>query len=107
MIDIHLRVGDHAYELTIQGHAGYDAGGHDIVCAGVSAIAYTLLGFLKSIEYDIGSTSAQVNSGGLHLMCQGGEKVETAIDMAMIGLQQIAAKYPKHVSVTIHPAPGG
>lgn len=107
MINIDFRVGDHEYDLAIQGHAGYSDAGNDIVCAGVSAIAYTLLGFLDRISDDIESTSAQVKSGDLRVKCKGGEKTALAYDMAMIGLQQIAMKYPRHVKVNIYPAIGG
>ena len=107
MIQADFRVGDHDYDLTIQGHAGYSDAGNDIVCAGVSAIAYTLLGFLDNHSDDIESISAQVKSGDLCIRCSGGEKVRLAYDMAMIGIQQIAMKYPRHVQVTIHPAIGG
>lgn len=107
MINIEFRVSDNEYDLSIQGHAGYSDSGNDIVCAGVSAIAYTLLGFLNRIEYDIEGTSAQVKSGDLRVQCKGGEKTAQAFDMAMIGLQQIAMKYPRHVTIHIHPAFGG
>lgn len=107
MIKADFRVGDHDYDLIIQGHAGYSDAGNDIVCAGVSAIAYTLLGFLDNHSDDIESISAQVKSGDLCIRCSGGEKVRLAYDMALIGIQQIAMKYPRHVQVTIYPAMGG
>ena len=108
MITIDFCVGDKAHALTITGHAGYSDHGNDIVCAGVSAIAFTLLGFLDNHSDDVGSISAQAKSGDFHISCdECGEKIATAFDMAMIGLQQIAMKYPKHVTIHIHPALGG
>ena len=107
MIQIDFTVGDDSYELTVTGHAGYSNHGNDIVCAGVSAITYTLLGFLDQHWDDVENISAKTESGYAHIACKGGEKVSTAFDMAMIGLQQIAMKYPKHVTVDIYPALGG
>jgi uncharacterized protein YsxB (DUF464 family) len=107
MIQIDFHVGDNTYELSITGHAGYSTHGNDIVCAGVSAITFTLLGFLDNHMDDIESISAQTESGRAHVVCKGGGKTALAFDMALIGLQQIAMKYPKHVTVDIHPAPGG
>ena len=102
MIVIDYRVGDRDHELTIKGHADYADNGNDIVCAGVSAIAFTLLGFLENHRDDIESIGAQRTSGDLHIECIGGDKVSLAFDMAIIGLQQIAMKYAKHVKVNIY-----
>ena len=107
MIQIDYHVGDDTHALTITGLAGYSEHGNDIVCAGVSAITFTLLGFLENHKDDIESISAQTESGRAHISCKGGEKTALAFDMALIGLQQIAMKYPKHVTIDIHPAPGG
>jgi uncharacterized protein YsxB (DUF464 family) len=35
--------------LKISGHAGYDEEGEDIVCAGVSALGYTLINSMEQI----------------------------------------------------------
>lgn len=103
MITIDFHVGENSYLLDIRGHAGYADHGNDIVCAGVSAIAFTLLGFLENHRDDTAYISAQPKSGDLKLRCRGGEKTALAFDMALIGFQQIAMKYPKHVQVNIYP----
>ena len=36
------------HHLHISGHAGYAAPGEDIVCAGISAIGYALMGYLRN-----------------------------------------------------------
>lgn len=99
----YLREGDH-HTLSIQGHAGYAEHGNDIVCAGVSAISYALLGWLNHAGCDI--SAARVDSGDLEVSCKGIKQAATAFDMAVIGLGQIAKKYPRHVEVYIA-APGG
>lgn len=89
------REGKH-HTLTVQGHAGYDANGKDIVCAGVSAISYALLGYLHNAGCVV--ADAKTESGDLGIACWGGNE---AFDMAMIGYLQIAKKYPQCVDVHI------
>ena len=108
MIYINHRASEDVNTLTITGHAGYDDHGNDVVCAGVSAITYTLLGFLTNHLDDIESTDAQLEGGHVHIKCRGGgETAALAFEMAVIGIEQIAVKYPKHVTVDIDPALGG
>lgn len=48
-------------KLTVSGHAGYAKKGEDIVCAGVSALTYTLLNAMEAI---VGiSSDCEVNEG--------------------------------------------
>ena len=107
MIEVAYYGGGPSHKLIIKGHAGYSDHGNDIVCAGVSAITFTLLGFLDNHSDDIESISAQTQSGHAHISCKGGKTTELAFDMALIGLQQIAMKYPKHVSINIYPVIDG
>lgn len=47
--------------LTVSGHAGYSKKGEDIVCAGVSALTYTLI---NGLEANLGiETHCEVKSG--------------------------------------------
>ena len=107
MIEVAYYGGDSTHKLIVEGHAEYSDHGDDIVCAGVSAITFTLLGFLNNHKDDIESISAQTKSGHAHISCKGGETIALAFDMALIGLQQIAMKYPKHVSINIYPVTDG
>ena len=94
----YLRVGD-THTLSVQGHAGWSQHGNDIVCSGVSAISFALLGYLHHAGGDIADT--QTDSGYLHVVCSGGELIAGAFDMAVIGYLQIAKKYPQCVDVHI------
>ena len=108
MIHIDLTEGEGWRDLTIKGHAGHSKYGTDIVCAGVSAIVSMLLGYFRNLS-ESGKLTAYSDyemSGDVHIHCEGGETMETAFDMAWLGLQQIALTHPKHVSVTIHLAQG-
>lgn len=94
----YLREGNH-HKLSVKGHAGYASHGNDIVCAGVSAISYALLGYLNQAGCDI--SEARADSGDLLIDAAGGEMTAGAFDMAMIGYLQIARKYPQYAEVYI------
>ena len=87
--------------LSLDGHAGYAPSGDDIVCAGVSGITYALLGYLEGHREELPFLCYSAESGNVLVACKGGKNVETAFEVAVTGLAQIAKKYPKHVTVTI------
>ena len=88
-----------SHNLSVNGHAGYSTKGQDIVCAGVSAIVYALIGWL---ENNIATfTSVDESNGEVVISCEGDEKTATAFYMAAIGIEQIANTYPAHVSIDI------
>lgn len=60
MTTAHFEQTDSTFEVTISGHAGYETGKPDIVCAACSMLAYTLLESILAIE-DMGGL-AQFNS---------------------------------------------
>lgn len=94
----YLREGNH-HKLSVTGHAGYATHGDDIVCAGVSAISFALLGYLNHAGCDI--SEARADSGDLLLDVEGDKLTTGAFDMAMVGYLQISRKYPQHVDVYI------
>ncbi len=99
MIRVNYLREEDTHKLSVQGHAGYDETGRDIVCAGVSAISYALLGFLHDAGCGIGK--AQTASGEMIIECGRDVEIDSAFDMAMIGYLQIAKKYPQCVDVYI------
>lgn len=92
------RAGCH-HRLTVEGHAGYSKQGNDIVCAAVSSISWTLIGYL--VEEEPEYTAADTDRGYMEVTCTGGEKAANAFDMAVLGYRQIAQKYPQCVEVQI------
>ncbi len=87
-------------ELLAQGHAGYDVAGHDIVCAGVSALLY---GFKSYLEEQQMRASGKVFSaewdGGLKLRTQGFGGADTqGWEVIRAGIDQIAKHYPQYVN---------
>lgn len=87
------------YELFVQGHAGFDMCGRDIVCSSISAICYALLGYLEN--YAPETSDYTTNSGELAVFSSGGEGVDAAFEMAAIGLLQIAHQHPDNLVVHI------
>lgn len=86
-----------SYLLSAEGHAT----GNEQVCAAVSGIVYALAGYLTNAARDGYATSyaLETDRGKALLHCYGGERVEAAYDMAVIGLQQIEKQYPQLVKV--------
>lgn len=83
----------------MEGHAGYNPG-NDVVCAGASAIAYALAGYLHNCGGHLWTiVREKLDSGDLELCCTGDEMVGEVYRMALIGLLQLEAAYPGHVRV--------
>ena len=92
------------HELSINGHAGYAEHGQDIVCAGVSAIAFALLGYLEECEDEVEELDGPiVECGSIYISCTGNQNIATAFHMAVCGLKQIADSYADYVDIQILP----
>lgn len=87
------------HSLIVVGHAGYNNDGRDVVCAGVSAVTYALLGWLANHEKETTYLYKFVESGSVTIICEGNEAVKTAFDVAVIGLMQIAEQYPDYMNM--------
>ena len=105
MIDIRYIRTEAMHSLSITGHADYADHGNDIVCSAVSAVTYSLAGWLLNrVKAD--EKYVKLDSGNSTIMCYAVEQADTAFDMAVIGYSQIAATYPNNVSVHISAASG-
>ena len=94
MIEISCKNGS----LTIKGHAEYAAIGKDIVCAGVSVLAQTLIQSLEElttdkIKYDISPGWVDIKHGNLS------GRGQLLMDSFFIGVQMIADEYPDNVKI--------
>ena len=99
MIEIVLSSQGEEHRLTMTGHADY-CPGNDIVCAGASAIAYALLGYLHNAGEHLGEmVEERVLPGDLRVDCLGDEMVGECYKMALIGFLQLEAAYPDYVDV--------
>ena len=84
--------------IEISGHAGYAETGKDIVCAGVTALAQTLIGSIEDltrdkIEYEISPGRADIHYGDLS------EAGTLLVDSFFIGVCQIADEFPDYVRI--------
>ena len=84
--------------ITVKGHANYAVSGSDIVCAGVTALAQTLIKSIKDltddkIEYEISPGRVDIKYGNLS------EKSKTLVDSFFIGVCTIADEFPEYVRI--------
>lgn len=84
--------------ITVKGHANYAVSGSDIVCAGVTALAQTLIKSVKDltddkIEYEISPGRVDIKYGNLS------EKSKTLVDSFFIGICMIAEEFPEYVRI--------
>ena len=85
--------------LSMEGHAGYNQG-NDIVCAGCSALAYALMGWIANASEHIEDIDELFeDSGCVRIRAQGDGYYGSAFDLTVIGLMQIAKMYPENVRV--------
>ena len=80
-------------EIKISGHANYAVSGSDIVCAGVTALAQTLIKSIEDltddkIEYEISPGRVDIKYGNLS------EKSRALVDSFFIGICMIADEFP-------------
>lgn len=90
-------------EFTVKGHAGYSKRGKDIVCAAVSAIAYTAVGALN----ELAGVNNYIEEDGYmkcvlpaHMSDEGKYKARIILETMAIGFKQIECSYGKYVSVS-------
>ncbi|HEX3029434.1 MAG TPA: ribosomal-processing cysteine protease Prp [Clostridia bacterium] len=90
------------WEFTVKGHAGFDKRGSDIVCAAVSAVAYTAIGALDDLA-DIKNYSEKSGFMNCSIPAEIPEdKKQVAriiLETMSIGFIQIRDTYKKYVSV--------
>ena len=106
MTDIRYLKDEHVHMLMLSGHAGYAQEGADIVCAGISAVTYTLMGYLENLKAEGAQVISRQDSGDVTIVCLRHQNADTAFEMAMIGYMQIAKKYPDNLTIHIS-ASGG
>ncbi len=95
--------------FRITGHAGYAEAGEDIICAAVSAIAYTALGYMDELLLKENGRHLDFTEkdGELFWKRNGSigeletEKVDAVLDAMKVGMLQIERSYgKKYLNVT-------
>ena len=84
--------------ITIKGHAGYGEPGKDIVCAGISTLAQTLIASIEEltedeIHYIIKPGTVDIKHGTLS------REAQLLVKSFFVGVQMIADEYPENVRI--------
>lgn len=85
-------------QITVCGHAQYEASGKDIVCAGVTALVTTLIDSITGltndkIQYEIMPGWADIHFRDLS------EESKLLVDSFFLGVCNIANEFPDHVRI--------
>ncbi|MCL4424882.1 MAG: ribosomal-processing cysteine protease Prp [Firmicutes bacterium] len=91
--------------FIVQGHAGYDAHGRDIVCAAVSAVAQTAVLGLREVLH----LSIQLRTREGYLSCQLPGRLspdvvreaQVLLETMLVGIRDIQTGYPGFVEVKV------
>lgn len=95
------------HRLTITGHANSGEAGHDLVCASVSILAYTLSANVENMVKAKQARDPIINlaEGSANVYCkskQGYRSVVTLVyDTVCAGLELLAKHYPDYISYEI------
>ena len=86
-------------ELEAHGHANHGAIGHDIVCAGVSALLYGLTEYLKELckSCPEGQLEHRVGIGRLYVRTRSLKGDEIAFAVTAAGLKLLVNAFPQSV----------
>ena len=95
MTQVYAQEFDHRYMLAAIGHAT----GSDTVCAAVSALIYAFAGYLDN-DQQAKVIYRHMTDGNIYFDCTGGDRLQAAFEMAVIGLQQVAEAEPEYLNVT-------
>lgn len=100
------RTEDKTLLFKIDGHAGQDDSGHDIVCSAASILAYTLAQTMRYIEEQQGFEAKPVihlNDGQAIILVRPKEKYEGEVLQSFftieIGYSLLAQNYPQYVEL--------
>lgn len=84
--------------ISIQGHANYAPMGEDIVCAGVSALVWSLIRSMKALTKD--NIKETITSGDVFITYKNvSEQGRLLIDSFFIGVSEIAKNYPDYIKI--------
>ena len=94
--------------MTIEGHAHSAEPGHDLVCAAVSALVYTLAANVRELESGgkVHFAYARLESGDAEIGCTPKGKhaalVGCILNAVCVGFEMLARQYPEYISYEIH-----
>lgn len=89
---------DNIVSLDIKGHAEFDDHGKDLVCAGVSSIAFGLLNALDEYKVEF-EHQVQNNEISIHLNNQLDDKAQIILKTGIIQLETIKESYEAYIKI--------
>lgn len=95
------------HRVTVDGHAQSGEVGHDLVCAAVSALAYTLGAAIANMEAagQVRDAVADFGSGHAELACKAPHRLNATVtlvfDTVCAGFTLIAGKYRENVAYEV------
>lgn len=109
MIKVNIRIHDATryLRLTVDGHAGSDATGHDLVCASASILAYTVAQIVKHMEERgelVGKPIVDLNEGNASIIirCKDDDifaEARHTFYVVKTGFALLEYNYPQYVRV--------
>lgn len=88
--------------LEIFGHADYAPCGQDIVCAGASALTFTLASYLSDNREQFSKLDIKLDDPGECLIFFEGttETAQAVFDSYIKGYEMLAERYPENIIIT-------
>lgn len=93
--------------VVISGHAFSGEAGHDLVCAGVSALTYTLAANVGNMEEQgiVKNAKVKLHKGHGTIRCNAAEGCEDMVkrifEAVCVGFEILADRFPKNISYTV------
>lgn len=91
--------------ITVEGHSGYSHTGEDVVCAGISTLAYTFLNTILDEEAH-GNLKLIRNFVGDGIICLeiqrfkfSNERIDGIIGTVMTGFYMLEENYPDYIKI--------
>ena len=93
--------------VSISGHAFSGEAGHDLVCAGVSALAYTIAANVGNME-EMGQAEdvkIKLEKGSGTVRCKAVDGCEAVVrrifEAVCVGFELLSANFPKNISYIV------
>lgn len=97
------------HQMSIEGHAMSGEAGHDVVCAGVTSLAYTLginvVNMSAASPREIREPQVKLEAGSALISCRPANKYKSIVtmifDAVAAGLEYLADNNPENISFEI------
>ena len=91
------------HRITVRGHANSGEAGHDLVCAAVSSLVYTIAAFVQNMSSSgqLKARSIKLKSGDARVSCSPMVKYRAGtvivFDAICGGFELLARQYPNYI----------